>query len=1016
MFLSSWFAKRTRPVGPSRKNARAARLGVEPLEDRTLLSAYLVKDINVNTVSSNPSNLTNINGTLFFSATDNDGSTGLWRSDGTAAGTTLVREFPGLDNFVNVNGELFFDVVSNQAGRTTPTQLWKSDGTARGTALVKDFTGQGLLGSGSGAVVSFQDRLYFSLADTTFPNNEHLWASDGTAAGTVPVDPGAFTIGPFNPGFTVLGSRLYFIGNDPTNGTRLWKTDGSDLSTQIADGDIPNVGVEALTAANGALYFFAVHDATFQTVDLFRSDGTHTTLVQTGFANFGDLEIAGAGGKLFFTAAPASNFFTEGLWVSDGTPAGTRELNPANVSPYGLNPFFLHAVNGRVVFNGSSATHPFFGEGIWTSDGTDAGTVEITPAGLAGGFVELGATALSGNTLYFGTVDQLWQTDGTAAGTTLVVTIQTPAIFLNGPENLTLACSTLFFTINDGTHGDELWSSNGTAAGTELVKDINTNTIGSFPSFLTDANGTLFFTADDSPAAGFNFGPEIWKSDGTTAGTQLVSTPSPLSYAFPANLTNVNGTVFFTEVNGPPQLWTVSATAGPQLVMDFSKPNDFISGPDNLTAVGNTLFFTLIDNNSGEEDLWQSDGTAAGTHVVRTNVLLLFGSGVAAGGKFFFVGVDPSTFAEQLWESDGSAAGTHIVDASNPGANVFGLSNVNGTLYYFDLGPNFNDLTFWKSDGTTNTEVADFSNGTDFVSALPPINVKGTAYFFVIDSTTSTGELWTSDGTPAGTLPVAAVQPDVTFDNRGNAVADAVLVGGRLFFTATDPLQGEQLWVSDGTPGGTRVVSNITQGNHFGQPVPFDLTAFDGRLFFVASDPTHGTELWSSNGTPASTELVQDINPGPAGSAPSQLTVVGHTLFFAATDLAHGTELWAYRPGKSSQGTAAADLPGADSLTQQVAYPVAGFMLPLPVTDFYGNALTALSAVQSIQMQPVSAVGQPLAAPFTPSDPGSSGLQNDGTQSSFNWQTKGLSAGYYDILDILDDGTVQTIEIQLVPK
>src|SRR5207249_9533306 len=85
-----------------RGNARLHfRPRLEPLEDRTLLSASLLKDINVNTDSSYPNNLLNLNGTLFFSAIDNDNLPGLWRTYGTAAGTTLIREFADADYLVN---------------------------------------------------------------------------------------------------------------------------------------------------------------------------------------------------------------------------------------------------------------------------------------------------------------------------------------------------------------------------------------------------------------------------------------------------------------------------------------------------------------------------------------------------------------------------------------------------------------------------------------------------------------------------------------------------------------------------------------------------------------------------------------------------------------------------------------------------------------------------------------------------------------------------------------------------
>ena len=73
---------------------------------------------------------------------------------------------------------------------------------------------------------------------------------------------------------------------------------------------------------------------------------------------------------------------------------------------------------------------------------------------------------------------------------------------------------------------------------------------------------------------------------------------------------------------------------------------------------------------------------------------------------------------------------------------------------------------------------------------------------------------------------------------------------------------------------------------------PLYLTAVGGALYFQASDPTDGTELWKSDGTASGTALVQDINPGTAGSYPFSLTNVSGVLFFAASDPTHGTELW----------------------------------------------------------------------------------------------------------------------------
>ena len=173
---------------------------------------------------------------------------------------------------------------------------------------------------------------------------------------------------------------------------------------------------------------------------------------------------------------------------------------------------------------------------------------------------------------------------------------------------LTNASGTLYFSADDGRHGHELWRSDGTSKGTRMVKDINSGPAGSLFQITPSSSGTPFyFFADDGV-----HGAELWGSDGTAAGTSLVKdlTPGPgAGLLGVSRLTNVNGTLYFsvcTCIQAPPTpgLWRSDGTeAGTARVKQ-------IIGISSLTDVNGTLYFSGASDKFG---LWRSDGTAAGT-------------------------------------------------------------------------------------------------------------------------------------------------------------------------------------------------------------------------------------------------------------------------------------------------------------------------------------------------------------------------------------------------------------------
>jgi ELWxxDGT repeat protein len=151
--------------------------------------AVMVKDLNPQPYQGRftiDGNLVNVNGTLFFTAWDEINGTELWKSDGTPAGTMLVKDIsPGVQKpyplpawLTNVNGILFFSVGDGSAGQ----ELSKSDGTLGGTVLVKDIV-PGPLGSWPTALTNVNGTLFFSADDENA--GQDLWKSDGTTTGTV---------------------------------------------------------------------------------------------------------------------------------------------------------------------------------------------------------------------------------------------------------------------------------------------------------------------------------------------------------------------------------------------------------------------------------------------------------------------------------------------------------------------------------------------------------------------------------------------------------------------------------------------------------------------------------------------------------------------------------------------------------------------------------------------------------------------------------------------------------------
>ena len=497
--------------------------------------------------------------------------------------------------------------------------------------------------------------------------------------------------------------------------------------------------------------------------------------------------------------------------------------------------------------------------------------------------------------------------------------------------------SITIFAADDGLGGIELWRTDGTTGRTSLILDINPGVTGSNPSNLdifsrpilpfAVLNGFAYFSANDGV-----HGSELWRTDGTAAGTVEVTDRPGGGYA-PLNILTANNLLFF-ESNGPSGLGIYSSTgvvgSTPSLVAATTGLHGMIVSGDriywNQNSAGAASGIYTWDALSGVQKL---------TSDVKTGVLLdaggvLYASSVTTSAMYKISGttvtpiqnspgpalasfnVGQTVFFSHDDTGEGDIGIYAIVAGSNSAVEIlteftgdFGPGS-EGALGSHMIFANFNGFipSLWISDGTVagTVKLSDVGVSPQDIGGFTTV---GSSIFFQVLDHSGGFDLWKTDGTAAGTAMIKQIEAANPGAAAGAAsLFDMTAQGGLLYFSASDGADGRELWRSDGTADGTyqvRAINNTTISgvntlNHSFDPHP---ASFGGLTYFTAVDPVHGAELWTTDGTALGTHLFKDINPGFLNSIPSMMGVSGAQLFFVANDGVHGSELWV------SDGTAA---------------------------------------------------------------------------------------------------------------
>ena len=813
-----------------KEDRRRRSLSIESCEPRWLLTAQLFADIEARNIGSDPGLFTPVGDKVLFVAHDSEP-----RNDGAGF------------------------------------QLYASDGTTDGTITLGRFDAHRLASHFYAAGSS----VYFAV---TGPHgeNEELWRSDGTVDGTTPIqqleEPASYRINSFAP----LGDELlFFRGRGPHAG--LWKTAGSE-PTRISDAI---GGVEDPVAINDWLFFQSVDEVHGK--ELWRTDGTAagTQLIKDIHPGRDGADIRlprKLGDQLLFFADDGEAGLE--LWSSDGTADGTqmlRDLSPGQDGnqPAGTFPTWSVASDEVLYFSASGGST---GRELYRSDGTADGTFLLRDIKEGNfGSDPFPRTIMDSQLLFdaTGTERGTWITDGTPAGTQPFEASEEGYPW--SPEQVTSLVDAVYVNVGDqngflssfdlGNGQRVLGFDDGTPAGLQPIAGPD----GEYSSQLTEYEflswqDQVFYAADD----GLN-GPELWTTDGTFAGTQMlknIANPRTLG-SDPRHLAEIDGLVYAiargstrNDHGAGSEVWVSDGTApGTRLLRDiFPGPNGQDTTIDpQFTKLGDDVIF-LAKSAAQNYELWKTDGTEAGTALVREiragnessfpDPRIRAPRFTVLHGEAYFVADDGR--GENLWKTDGTHDGTQMVYRLRRDGQRINLTDI--VVYrdavYFSAHDGINGQELWRTEGTAeSTEMLTRVIGVRGAGAQY-LTVLGDRLFFAGSEPATGTELWMSDGTREGTQLLADIQPGMP----SSAPMELTAVDDQLFFTRELSGSSHQLWSMDVDTLQPYLVQRFERRFD-----PYRLTAVDGRLFFLVNEDGQRIRLWTSDGTPQGTAPMSDL-------------------------------------------------------------------------------------------------------------------------------------------------------------
>jgi ELWxxDGT repeat protein len=805
-----------------------AMVGIAP----TALSNQSATDVSsYEPNSSFPDNLTALGSWLYFSADDGQVGREIWRTNGAV--TQLVSDInpdgSSYPQHLTVQGSsLYFTADDGVSGR----QIWKTTSESSTAVRVTDL--QPAISWGS--LASFNSQIYFS---RNAGNAVQLMAHNPTTEATYLVTD---LLQRGNIGqWRAAGSILYFIldqypdGNPPA----LWQTNGSE--TFLVDRGVYEPGF----SHGGAFYYTKseVNSAAGCYGPLKRRvGGVSQNVFLSGGAWLENVTVLGsAGSQLVLTGSPrrpGSGCFPPWIYGTDGnTTASAYKPDWGAIGP--------------------SVINAFYAEG---------------PGATLGGQVFFSADDQNGGLQYSGF--ELWRSNGLVTegleGAVLVRDI-VPGIAPSNPADFVALGELLFFRVADGVHGEELWRTDGTQEGTTLVQDINENGTGgrdgSGPSGFTVLGDYLYFHADNGIS-----GRELWRTNGVL--TELVKDiffdPSPQQIVFGsiANRTTANPMTFGIDVSATSGLPVSVSATGACSITEHTVTVQVGTCTLTATQPGSDLYLPAAAVQRTFAVTKQAQSITFASIPSRTTSQPMTFKVFPASSSGLQVQLSASGACDALLATITVRAGTCTLTATQSGdASYLAAPVVTRT---FITSKTAQTITFGALTGRTvlaapATLAASATSGltVSFASETPEVcTVSGTALAIADIGTCTVTATQSGDSVYLAALPVS----------RSFAITRVLLANKTVRFTEPDgttPIVGATVtWSSrDGAYQSTSAATTNSSGNIVFKSIPA------GTIDFTVNGIVIGA--WSG---------YQEVS-GFVGSAASTVRLAGNSYSYFTTTL-----------------------------------------------------------------------------------------------------------------------------------